>query len=196
MRPVRPQNPFLHVARRGLVATLVLSVALGFLCGGSCYVSSCTGDCCHHGSHDDRCDDDGPPPPGPGWDDGWGLGGFALVGATVPGFHPVAAVVPFEGPAIDRPAMGAVGLDPAAEALDFTWRVLRANPAFFALPSWAGQLVPAGVRPAAGGGLTVSWSQQRASAGAAPESGVVFHLDALGRIAWIENGTRVVPDFR
>ncbi len=193
MRPVRSLNQPLYVARRGLVAALVLFVALGFLCGGSCYVSSCTGDCCHHHHHHGRCDGDDPPPPGPGWEGGWALEGFALVGATMPGFHPIAAVVPAAGPAILRPVMDPVGPDPAATAFDFTQRVLRANPAFFDLPDWAGALCPASVSPTADGGLTVTWSQVRRGAFVVPARGVVFHLDARGRIAWIENGTRVVP---
>jgi hypothetical protein len=198
MIPCRTFRKFLAGVQRGLVSLGVLSVAVGFLCSGSCYVAACSGDCCDGDCTDGDGRDDGgnPPPPSPEGDCGWSLGGFTLVGTSAPGSHPIAAILPAVGLTIARPVMGPTGHDPKQDALEVTQRVLRANPAYFALPAWAGELVPAEVRPTPEGGLHVLWAQVRGALGAATGSGVAFDLDARGRLTRIENRTRVVPFFR
>lgn len=113
----------------------------------------------------------------------------------IPGFeaseHPLAAVIPVNGPALF--AAGLPHSAGMAELEEFTSSVLMANPELFGMPDEAGELFFATVESTPVR-IVVTWEQWFGlGEDALPGGTVRFELDGLGRLLRVENTTLLQP---
>lgn len=181
-------------ARRPRPLLLAACGALAWLVGwsGTCTWSAgtsthdCTeycarycGDPLAHDVHSCNCDCTGAA------DEDLEIGAWAAIVDGEPGRHPFEQVLGVDGVAapsealLDFAALHAWGSD-----------VLRANPDLFALPEWAGILVPLDVAAGAEG-WTLSWVQVRSDGSAVPDGIVELVVDWGGRLVRTTNRTRL-----